>query len=1445
MSNELYDAVKSGRVKLEDLNDDGIKELKSYMDSLSGQSTPAPVQPSLTKTIDQTSSIATPKVDKRNKVEKVLDYVFKDNPIAKVVTYPFTKMAEYATPDTPYFGSTDPNDTPRANLIRQNVADGSETTGNKTLDKIGDYVGQVGSMFTPMGTGGTGTLITDIEKGVAPLLGTKVGAALESASGKLATKGVNVVNPLLNKAGINISTDLAQKAGQSLVKGAALGAGYGAAQPIALGNGDLSEIPKSVAENALMFGGGDAAIPFAGAGLSAIGKKVAGTKLGDAFSNFLSKNKADAPIDTPITPKIQNTPVKLKILNNEDSFVSAMDKVIPQATERMTPPLENENELAKWVQSHLNQDGHDISLNEVRKLDYNDLSDMANEIKKGFNTYNVVRQTAHDMGYGKIFDQTAPSIKDQIASNAQKRVYGIYPDKVNVTRSTDSLNVSKKPFITQPKISNVSDLKIGDSAIPTSADGADLSGAVKISDIQSKDGIKYYQFEGSKTYMPENMVRTSDETINSAQPNVSKLQRTANPALNADVKEPQPIKLSDKEIAKNAKIEKFSQTSDNLGELPNTADQIQSSTTREPFNLARTTNEAYIKGVDNVQRINQFTKDVEKVQGELDAEDNPYMKALNSRGHNIISRQILERNLVDSKGKVVGESLLKATKKIPKDREKAFDDYLVLKHAISRMGRGEKVYEDGMEMTVQKAEAKIAEYNKSDPTFHGISKEIHTFLKKFAKVWGVDTGLITQSAYDGFTEASPDYIPNNRIFSNLEKSKRFGSAGSKFADQTQPFQRAEGSQRKIVSPIESIINNVAKTVKIAKQNEVMQAVYKIIEKNPDEFSDYIEKSGESKETQDSLKSKLKDAKSEQKLHEDDEDTSEIDNIVGQLSDEFNKARTKEDASKNNIISFMRNGEKLHMKVHDFQFLESLTNLSPQSVEFVMKTVGKVTNVMKLLTTGINPVFSLTRNVVKDIPMAILASKSSDNPLRIGIDMVDSVLSAMADTVGHSKLGESKYTPPFLKSWLETRGKLYNDFKNVGGGHSSAVAADRNLLAQSKENLLSSKTIGQKIKLPFRKAFHSLENLSGFVESAPRLGEFKRFSKDGSYSGKVKGLYEANDITTNFSRYGNYTKAADSVIPYLNASIQGLDKFGRIFKDNPVKATVKAAGLITLPTVLLFVLNHNNPDYQELSNYTKDNNYLIPNGDGTFTKFPKPREAGMIFSSLIERTLREWSDHDPKGFQDFKTNLIQNMAPPLVSGVVQHGVEGLLDDTIAAPIQSLKSNKDFVERPIVPQDLQDLSPSLQYDARTSEPAKFLGKILGYSPKKIDYLTKSYGGLIGQILIPATTKGATVGSTLKQQITADPIYSNDISRNFYNAKNKADTAVKDSQVTGKFKEKDLNMSEYYGQIASNFTLVRKQMKLTQDDKSLSGDEKKAKLRELQILLNDMQKKGLAIN
>ncbi|GIN88712.1 hypothetical protein J6TS2_50980 [Heyndrickxia sporothermodurans] len=841
--------------------------------------------------------------------------------------------------------------------------------------------------------------------------------------------------------------------------------------------------------------------------------------------------------------------------------------------------------------------------------------------------------------------------------------------------------------------------------------------------------------------------------------------------------------------------------------LPDTSKHIVSKTKKELPSFKSLKEKAYIKAVDDIHPLNEFDKTVEKVLGrKLNSSESSYTLAMNARGADQIAKQALTEKMINKNGEVVGNSLKDVVSQIPKSKYDEFGDYLINRHAIYRQNRGERVFAKEMKMNAEKSEAKVKQYEEANPEFKKIAEQNDEYNKKLAETWLVDENMISKKQWETYLQDNPNYVPMNRLFKDIEKGSFTNSAKKGHSNQSNPVKKVSptGSERPIIDPIESQIEHTEKYIKTAKRNEVMVSIIRNVEKDPEAFKGIVE-IVPTKETPNEIMDILKN-----------------DGVDGVLEN-FNKAfEQKPDLNKGNIVFGMIDGKKVHVKVHDPHLLEAITNLAPGAQHIVVKSVGQVTRFMKNLTTGINPVFGLARNIWRDGVEAFAYSKTTNNPLRYAADLVDCITSVMAEPLSKNK---TLSKVPGLTDKLKKRAELYNDYKNVGGGHSSSISSDVNLLAQSKRSILPQK---KGVRTLPAKGLAALENFNNILESAPRLGEFKRLTKnDKSYDAKMKGLFEANDITVNFNKRGNVTKEVDAFIPYLNAAVQGLDKFGRSFKSNPIATTVKGFTAITIPTVVLYAINHNDPNYQKVSNRIKDNNFLIPNGDGTFTKIPKPMEMGTLFGSGVERVLRKMKDDDPKAFEDFSKTVIDNFVPP--RRTVLHPA---FVDTVA--------NKNFMDAPIVPGDLQNLSPRYQYDAKTSEVSKKVGDILNISPKKLDYLIQSYTGVIGELGVPATTKNGTIKNnlidTLKQKVTTDPVFSNDLLTKFYEKKEKLDTAQADYSKQG-IKSKNLNdeLRKDFNQTSKAIGETRKEIKSIQADTSLTPEERQKAIKDLQKRIN----------
>lgn len=811
-------------------------------------------------------------------------------------------------------------------------------------------------------------------------------------------------------------------------------------------------------------------------------------------------------------------------------------------------------------------------------------------------------------------------------------------------------------------------------------------------------------------------------------------------------------------------------------QLPDTTGTIISKTDRQPISLSRLLNKAYIKSVNNIQRIKNVDDYTAKTTGRrLSPEDSAYMLASNSRGADQITRTILEESLVDAKGNKVGESLGSITKQIPAKQLQNFEAYMKARHAPSWIKEGKDVYNKDLGVDEIMAEKIAKDYEARYPEFKNIADQWDKWYGDFGQKWLVDTGVMSQKQWDIWRKKYPHYIKLQREMAEVEKSK--WSIGK----------RAKGSERRTISFLESAIEDIDNIVKNAKRNESLQALIRQMERDPDgmrawgEITALPEKAGS------------KNHNTFQKG---------IDGVLDEVNASFEKARI--DPKHGNIIVGRVDGSPVHVKIYDPMLLDALTHLNVKGQGIAVEVFRQGMRMFKNLTTGINPMFSLLRNVARDIPAAFIASKSTSNPARFAYDLVDSMVSIMGNK------------------------EIYQSYKAMGGGHSSSISANRNLLAESKARILPgyinpNKPL-QATKRLAGKAVSALERLNNTIETAPRLAEYKRFAKDGDYAGKVRGLYEANDITVNFQRQSEVSRFADAFVPYFNAAIQGIDKFVRTYKDNPAQAAVKSLFAITLPSVLLYAKNHNDPNYQKLNERDKDMWFMIPKDDGTFVRIPKPREIGVVFGALPERILRQWKDKDPEAFSKFAETLIRNFIPPT--------------RTIAAPITDIKANEDWAGRPIVPGYMKNLSPGLQSDERTSAPAKFLGEKLNVSPKGLDYLARSYLGVLGQLGIPATTPGASVKEVLRRQVITDPVYSNKLVQDFYDKKGRLDTAYADAKQRGdELTGDEEKLRKLYGVINDTISDTRKQMREIEKNKLFNAEAKKGQLRGMQIAINSM--------
>lgn len=438
----------------------------------------------------------------------------------------------------------------------------------------------------------------------------------------------------------------------------------------------------------------------------------------------------------------------------------------------------------------------------------------------------------------------------------------------------------------------------------------------------------------------------------------------------------------------------------------------------------------------------------------------------------------------------------------------------------------------------------------------------------------------------------------------------------------------------------------------------------------------------------------------------------------------------------------------------------------------------------------------------------------------GIPVTMQITKEVADAIRPTKRGEWEELAPFKavrgvsqlqRTLLTDKNPLFiftNFFKDIGdaplnskysGGQfymNYPVAVAKMLKKDSdwkqyvakggKENTYFDTKTGEvtlsknAIKRTAQKFSQLIENANQFIEQAPRFNEYLLTLQNGGTLDEA--LYNSAEVTTNFARGGEITKALNrNGFNFLNASVQGFDKQIRNFTKQPgakgyVQLLAKVAIFGIAPAMLNHMLLEDDDDYEELPDYIKNSYYLFKTGDNKFIRIPKGRVMS-IFGTSARHTYETAQGNESilQGLKDTGEQIVNNVAP-----------NNPIENNVISPLLSVKNNKSWNGSAIVSTRLQNLPDSEQYDEKTSSIAKWLGKTFNYSPKKIDYVLDQYTGAIGDFVLPMTTPsaesefntipGKLIASPFVSKFTADSTISSKYVSEFYDTKDKLEKEMK---------------------------------------------------------------------
>lgn len=1232
-----------------------------------------------------------------------------------------------------------------------------QSTGSKIADTTADVTGAISglaanpaqieqNLFTLPYKAAQGlTSATRINRGI-----NAVQNALES--------GVNRLNPALNQAGINIGSNLTRNAVNRGVQGAVAGGIQGGVLSGVRGETDAGELAKNIGVGAALGGVGDAA-------LSVFGRAIADSKIGQSFKDFLSRQRSISPeVEQSFRQTFEANPSsRLKIQPNDRYVDKVMTEIKPIVQERMTPPLENPNELAKWLKPHL---GENVSLNEIRKLSYDDMSQLANEVKNNMSMYDVAKQVAREKGYNleRAFNKRLPTLTQEAERLRMGRVAGAI-DAPPTTR------IATRPEFTpssKPEAPRASD------KLPAPAMKGDW-----FTDLFGNRGVGITPGSGARG---RNRLTTEGQIVDN------------------------PLRR----------------------DLPGVKNEIEA--------RARA---AYQNQIDELNPLKYISRDV-------------YDAAADVRRANNVANTISQDKFVDLEGNIIGPGLKEIMNKVARGQGHAFEDYLILRHALTRMSRGERVYDPKLEMTPQKVQQRLDMYNTRHPEFQEIAREWDEFNENLLRVFGEKEGLLSKAQVDAMREANPNYAPMRRQFSANEKyANRFASSSGGFSGKKAPIKEVSptGSVRKIVSPVKTAIESTGAWTQAAMRNRVMQEVVKRLKADPQSLKGIVEIVPE---TAEATKKSLNDIN---KLLENDGMEGLLEALNNDFSVLFKKGKNISGKT-DNTVRAMVNGQPVKLKVENPEVMKALVGLGPEQSDFIMDMFGMLSSATKHGATGaFAPLFAL-KSISWDVATAMIQSKNAASHI---VDLGHALFSSLANKLPKNTPGSQQ-----LRA-------LAQDFQRTGGEFSAILMGDRKLNRSVKgmlrEPILGPKNIAKAAISPVTKVYKGLRSISDVTENLNRMaaykGELRRLGGERTPENIRKAMRESQEITTNYSRKGSMGKQIEKFIPYHNAAVQGLRRFAVQFKNNPIKTLGFVTLGILLPKAWEYSQFSDDPDFQKIPARERYRNlYFSKNKDGTFNKIPLPPEYSAL-GSFFTDILQEINAENPVNWRQSADAIVNAFTPPVVSGSLQGLTQGgggkqsffgALNSTSLAPFIAVGSNQSFTGAPITPQRLAENSPEERYDERTSSLSKWAGQNIGvFSPMEWDYLLRAYGGDPARLLLPLTSDvgAGTTKNTLLRNFITDPVFTNTLSADFYDMKQKIVQANSNMRTNGTpypswYKEdiaKQLTTTAK-GSITKQISELNTEKRSIQGNRELTAEQKAQQLRDIQAQINDIYLQAITL-
>jgi hypothetical protein len=689
------------------------------------------------------------------------------------------------------------------------------------------------------------------------------------------------------------------------------------------------------------------------------------------------------------------------------------------------------------------------------------------------------------------------------------------------------------------------------------------------------------------------------------------------------------------------------------------------------------------KFIDNLKPLDVVAKEALKKTGRtLTPENDPFKLATYLKGTARAKAEAwVFKNVRDVWGDRIGKPL-EAILEPVRGQITDFIRYVVARRALVLADRE-------INIGVELADAEYVFRKWDSPQFRKVSDEMMAWAEHGLD-YLVDAGGLSPEGKAQIRALNPFYAAMKKHFPG-EPGGVAGGTGKGLTEVPGAIKRIRGGGQPIVNPLEGMVAEVYKLILAADKIRVARAVANL--SNLEGMGRLLVKVAPPMEMKQTKVGNLKG-----QLEAAGVDLSNAD--MEAMLQVFTPGWSYH--GKGNVISVWRDGKREFFKVNP-ELYEALAGLEAYQLPAIFDaTFGRVNRFIRLMTTGINAGFGLIRNPQRDIVSS--AVYTSGNPWTAPARAVKGVIA------------DIKNLPEAAR------------FKELGGEMSTLMGQDREATMGIVDRLLTENgTFKGKAIRVMRHPVDALRQVIQLTEMGPRIAEYEAVMKkaeakygEGSSDAQIEAFNAARNVTINFSRNGTYGAVLNQIIPFWNAALQGGVRMVEFARQHPVKFAVRGMS-ITVPSVMLWMINRDKDWYKDLPLAYKYNNWFIELDDKTILRIPKPFELGVVFGGFFEAALDQATGIDDKAVNEALALMWANMVPSMWPAAV-------------APAKEVMQNKDWLDRPIETESMRRMGKEERYKETTSELAKHMTRGMQeimpddfiLSPVQIDHLLNGYTG-----------------------------------------------------------------------------------------------------------------------